>query len=350
MRIYRRGETWYVDYYFAGRRTRKKVGGRRDAENALAAVKADILRGEYRFKAERKIRFEKFAEEYLKYAKANKRSWAREEIALGHFNPFFAGKLLTRITPKDIEDYKQKRLEKVKPSTINRELAQLKFMFNLAKKWKYANENPVKEVRFFQERQLAMRTINKEEARKLIDAAGDRLKSIIIVALNTGMRRGEILNLRWKDIDFDMHYIYIKESKTGMTRKIPMNPLVEKTLRNIDRKSELVFCSSISKGILNYMEREWRKACGKAKIKDFRFHDCRHTFATWMIIAGVDLVTVKEILGHANIQTTMRYAHPTPENKRRAVNIISSILGEKPDTIQAQKEKSQVETSLLSNN
>jgi len=350
MRVYQRSGSWYIDFSHDGVRTRKKIGSKKDAENALSAIKVDILRGEYRFQKSVKKKFDKFADEYLEYAKANKRSWSREEIILNHLKSHFSEKLLSKINAKDIENYKQERLEKVKPPTINRELAQLKFMYNLAKKWKYVDENPVKDVKFFQERQLATRTLSEKEARELIDKASGNLKPLIIIGLNTGMRRGELFNLRWNDIDFNMHFIYIKETKTGVTRKIPMSPLVEKTLRGVDRKFEFIFQSPKTRKKLKDIRTSWRSACERAGIQDLRFHDLRHTAATWMVAKGIDLVTVKEILGHANIKTTMRYAHPTPENKLRAVNVLAAILGEKDGTEMAQPEVSQVTKSLISSN
>jgi len=144
MRIYQREQIWYVDYYYDGRRIRKKVGSKKDAENALAAVKADILRGEYRFKSESKIRFEDFAERYLEYGKTNKKkSWIRDRWSIENLKSSFNGMLFSKITPLHIEDYKKKRLNEVMPATINRELACLRHMFNLAKKWKIIYENPV---------------------------------------------------------------------------------------------------------------------------------------------------------------------------------------------------------------
>ena len=351
MGIYKIKEIYYIDFYHDGRRVRKAIGeNKKDAENALTATKADILRREFKFKREIRKGFEDFAKEYLEYAKVNKRSWTRDEIVLKHLESHLKGKTLSRIGVKDIDDYKQKRLKEVKPATINRELAILKHMFSLAIKWKYVDENPVKQVEFFQEPQLAIRTLNKDDAKKLIEAASDHLRPIIIVALNTGMRRGELLNLKWKDIDFDNHFIYIKKTKTGMIRKIPMSPMVEKTLEGIERRCDYIFQSPRTKEGLKHIRTGWYNTCDRAGIKDFRFHDLRHTAATWMVAAGIDLVTVKEILGHVNIKTTMRYAHPTPENKRKAVNALAAILGEKIDINRSYEEKSQVATALLSVN
>ena len=341
MRIYQRGQNWCVDFYHDGKRTRKKVGSKKDAENALAAVKIDILRGEYRFKSESKIRFEDFAERYLEYGKINKKkSWTRDRWSIENLKSCFNGMLFSKITPLHIEDYKKKRLEKVKGATVNRELACMKTMFNLAKKWKIVYENPVTEVKFLAEQKFEMQILNKEKADKLIDAAPDYLKPIIIIALNTGMRRGEILSLRWNDIDFDKHYIFIKETKSGIPRKVPMNSLVASTFKNIKREDRLIFYNPKTNNHLKDIYRSFKTACQKVGIPDMRFHDLRHTAATLMVTGGVDLVTVKEILGHSKIEMTMRYAHPTSENKRRAVAVLESIFSRKDGTNVAQTEKS----------
>ena len=330
MGAYKVKDTWYIDFYADGRRIRKRVGSRRDAENALAAVKADILRGEYRFKKESRIRFEDFTEKYLEYGKINKkRSWERDRSSIKNMNLHFGGMLFSKIAPLHIEEYKKKRLEKVQPATVNRELACLRHMFNLSKKWKIVNENPVNEVKFLQERKIEMRILNREEAGRLIDGAVDYLKPIIIIALNTGMRRGEVLGLHWNDIDFDKHYIFIKQTKSGVMRKVPMNSLVAEALRGIERRDSFVFFNTKTNKYLYRIDRSFKTACRKAGIPDLRFHDLRHTAATQMIMGGVDLVTVKEILGHSKIEMTMRYAHPTPENKRKAVAVLESVFKEK---------------------
>lgn len=357
MGIYKVGEKWYLDYYVDGQRIREPASkNKKRAEKMLAAVISDIERGEYRFKTKHKIRFDDFAEEYLEYLKVNKKSWHRNKASLKTLIPQFNEMLLSKITPAHIEDYKRKRLyeDRVQPSTINRDLACLRHMFNIAKKLKgYDGENPVKDVDFFQERQYVMKILDREEIARLTSVAKDYLKPIIIVALNTGMRRGELFNLRWNDVDFAEHYIFVKKTKSGFMRKIPMNDLVAEALKNIRRESEFVFCNPKIKDRLTCIQRPFKAACRKAGVPDLRFHDLRHTAATYMVIGGVDLATVSQILGHSDIKMTMKYAHPTPENKRNAVNVLASIfeLGkEKVVTIRSQQPKSKETTSLLSNN
>ncbi|MCK4647953.1 site-specific integrase [bacterium] len=299
--------------------------------------------------SKKKIEFEKFAVEYLEYAKINKRSWGRDEIILKHLTPHFKGISLSKISPKNIEDYKRIRLKKVKPVTINRELALLKFMFSLAKKWKYTNENPVKEIKFLQGTQYIIRVLNEIEIRRLVNASKGYLRAIIILALNTAMRKGEILNLRWNDIDFYKEFICIKETKSNVIRKIPMNFIVIDTLKRIERTGDYVFLSKKTEKPYADISHHFKATCKSVGIEDFRFHDLRHTAATLMVTKGIDLVTVSKILGHADIKTTMRYAHPTPENKRNAVNALGSIFvkPKKTDTKQPQEKNKDTITSLL---
>jgi site-specific recombinase XerD len=173
--IYQIGNRWYVDLYIDGRRKRKAIGSRKEAENALTAIKADVLRGEFKFKRENKVHFEAFTEDYLEHCRTNKkRSVSRDENSIKFLEANFGGMLLSKITPWHIEEYKRKRIDgeiklppeprskkrkdwRVKPATINRELACLKHMFSFAIKWKMADENPVKEVQLFQEQQIEMR-------------------------------------------------------------------------------------------------------------------------------------------------------------------------------------------------
>ena len=178
MRVYKRGKSWYLDVNFEGRRKRKKIPGARtksDAQAALVATKTDILRGEFKFKSEKRILIEDLAKEYLEFAKVNKKSWRRDQASLKKLIPFFKGKLITKICAREIEAYKKKRISEVSPASVNRELACLKFMYSLARKWKLVEENPVKEVNFFQEQQIEMRILDKEEIHHLVEVSNSHL-------------------------------------------------------------------------------------------------------------------------------------------------------------------------------
>jgi integrase len=354
MAVRRIKKRWYVDTYIDGRRIRRVAGDKKsEAIAAEEAIKTDHRRGEYKFKRESKILFEVLAKDYIEYAEANKKSWKRDVASLKNLNPFFKGIRISKITPRHIEDYKIMRVEQVAPSTVNRELSLLKFMYTLAIKWKMADENPVKGVKLFQERRLVWPILDREMADRLIKYAAPHLKPIIIIGLHTGMRKGEILNLQWNDVDFGMHHIFVRESKSGKGRKIPMNHIVAATLKSLKRESKFLFFNPDTKEALKDIKRAFKTARRKASITDFRFHDLRHTAATNMVNGGVDIVTVKEILGHQSIEMTMRYAHPTPENKRKAVDVLAAVFGEKPlesDKTCMMEEKEIIATDLITSN
>jgi integrase len=233
------------------------------------------------------------------------------------------------ITPELIERYKATRKDAgANPATINRELACLKTIFNIAILWGKLDSSPAKQIRRFPVNNIREKILSDEDMRRLVEAADPRIKPVLIIALSTGMRRNEILGLKWQNVHFEGKYIFIEYSKSGKTRQIPMNDLIVETLKNIPRVSEFVFYNSKkNKNVSLFAVRDaFLRACEKARIKGLRFHDLRHCAASAMVRKGIDLVTVSKILGHSSIQMTMRYAHPTPENMRLAINSLGEIL------------------------
>lgn len=136
------------------------------------------------------------------------------------------------------------------------------------------------------------------------------------------MRKSEILNLKWTDIDFEFGFIEVLQSKSGKSRKIPISDKLESLLRSLPKVCDYVF--QIDGEKIGDIKKCWNSAVKRAGITNFRFHDLRHTVATRMVEKGIDLVVVKEILGHADISTTMRYAHAVPERKKSAINVLNN--------------------------
>lgn len=350
---------WYLDFTFRGKRYRLFGGYTKEqAKNTLAKFRIELLDKKFGFKKSNTgepILFERHADEVLElHSKKNKRSWARDELSLAGLKRFFKGQMIQDIGPADVERFKAQRSGEFKrnvgpkkkipisPATVNRELAFLKTVFNKAVEWGRLENNPAARVKKFRENNVKERILNDDEARRLIGISSPALRPIIIIALNTGMRRGEILGLRWEDIDFNKGFIGIQagESKTGEGRKIPMNYQVFEVLKSIPRSPEHVFFNPETKDHIKDIKTGFKSACQRAGIKGLRFHDLRHTGASRMVEAGVDLATVSKILGHSSIQMTMRYTHPTPENMKRAVEKLAEIYGEtrhKVDTIQIPK-------------
>lgn len=333
MKIYQnKNGKWVIDFTYRNRRIRRVVGEKRNAaEAAMIRIKNDILTDKYGFaKPKKAILFEKFAKEYFEYSKLNKRSWIRDQSSLKHLIPFFKGKLLSNIFPDLIEKYKAKRKEYVMDSTINRELSLLKAMFTKAIEWGKTENDPVKKVKLFKVKNIKERILNDEEMKRLIRAAEEssskHIKTFLATALNTGMRKSEILMLKWENVYFSKGYILIEDSKSGKSRKIPLNDTVHNVLKDMKRASEYVFFNEKKAKRLGSVRRSFEIACRRANITGLRIHDLRHTAATKMIEARIDLVTVSKILGHSKIEMTMRYCHPTPENMQRAVDKLGEIF------------------------
>ena len=197
--------------------------------------------------------------------------------------------------------------------TINTVLATLKAFFNMAIRDGKTDVNPVKEVKFFKEDNKKERILTPEEIQRLLAECNGHLRPIVQIALNTAMRLREILYLKWDNVNFNRNIIVVTKTKSKKNRNVPMNSLVTETLRGIERKSEYVFCDPKTGEPYHSIKTTFGKALKRAGLEGVRFHDLRHTAATMMVISGVDLVTVKEILGHFSIEMTMHYAHPTAE-------------------------------------
>jgi integrase len=320
--IYQRRKIWWIDYYYKGKRFREPVSAsRQEALAALAARKGDIARGRYELpETRRQWRFDEFSVEYAKQTAVSRRWWRRELARMKVLVKAFGRMFLADISPFDVQKYQAERRQTVSGGGVNRELALLKAMFNKAREWGFARvENPVKGFKYYPEQQKE-RILSEDEGRRLIGASSGALRPVLIVALNTGMRKSEILDLCWKNVDFARRFIRVELSKNNRSRKVPMNSAVQKTLSALQGKgSEFVFTRDKGQGRLRSIETAFRTACRKAGIENLRFHDLRHTFATNLVMGGVDLVTVKEILGHSDISMTVRYSHPSDERKMGAV-------------------------------
>lgn len=330
MGIFQKGDNWYIDYYVKGRRKRKKIGhSKKLALQVLKDVQLKIAKGEYLgVYDEKKILFDDYALEYLAYSKANKAwtSYRRDQTNIACLMCFFKGKYLYELTPQLIEQYKAKRLESVSPASVNRELSCLKHMYTKAIEWGYVKINPAKGVKKLKEPPGRLRYLNSDEIRALITACSDHLRPIVVTALNTGMRKTEILRLRWAQVDLENRKITVINSKNNESRIIPINQTLFNELSNLSKKSKGEYLFSDGAGQpFSDIKRSFSTALRRAGIKDFRFHDLRHTFGSYLVMQGVDLRTVQQIMGHKDIKMTMRYSHLSPEHVQGAVEKLDRL-------------------------
>ena len=327
-----RDESYYIDYYFQGRRKREKIGpNKREAEIVLGKRKAQIREGKFfDVKRNEKIKFKDFAKIYLEsYSKPNKKSWQRDEASIKHLKRSFGGKYLFEISSLNIENYKRKRMEeKAMPGTIDKELGCLKHIFVKAKEWGKIKENPAIKVKLLRIDNARLRYLEEEEIKKLVNACSDHLKPIVIVALLTGMRRGEVLGLKWRDTDFNQKVIYLLNTKNGEKRVIYMNEIVYSTLLGVKRRedSPYVFCKKDGKPYGN-LRKSFATALEKAGIKDFHFHDLRHSYGSQLAMKGYPLQAIQKLMGHKSIRMTQRYAHLSPTYERGIVDDFGRKIG-----------------------
>jgi len=336
MAIYKRGNNWYIDFTFHGQRIREMVGpSRKLAEAVIAKRKAEIA--ENRFLDVRKeppsIKFYDFAREYLQWARANKKpsSHTRDLSMMRQLSKEFETRNLQEITTWQIEKYKARRKEEVKVATVNREVALLKHMYTKAIEWGKVKESPAKKVKLLKGEVNRVRFLMPEEIQVLLSNCCDHLRPIVTVALNTGMRKGELLGLRWDQVNLDQGIISILDTKNHERRDLLMNETVKATLRALKEKKagDYVFCDGNGRNFAS-LRHSFETALRKSAIEDFRFHDLRHTFASNLVMEGVDLVTVQQLMGHKTLEMTLRYSHLAPNHKMRAVNILDRLLSLNP--------------------
>ena len=330
-RVYKRGETFYIDFPADGRRVREAVGkDEGQARRALEKRKEAVIKGVFNLASRRGVRFSDFTERYIEIKRTHgRRSMRQIERCASRLRDHFEGFLLSQVSLSDVEDYAKKRLKDgVMGATVNRELACLKNIFSVADRLgEFCGRNPVKGFEFFREEKRDAHILDLDELRRLVAAAGERMRRIILLAWGTGMRRGEILGLRWADIDFERGSIFLKKTKSGKPRRVQLDPAVAGVLQEIERTSEYVFPNSKTGGPVKDIKTTWIRARAAAGLpKTFRFHDLRHNFGTLLSERGVALPTIMEMLGHRQISTTMRYQNPTTEAKTRAASILGALL------------------------
>lgn len=306
-----------------------------------------------------------------KFIKAQYQPWVESEMRsaretmyiLNRDFGYLYSRKLNDITPWVVEAWiKQARKKGLKPTTINRRVAALKSVLSKAALWRVIEHSPLRGTqqlktdktgverylsdeeekrlrKALEARHVRDRTTESSHNQRLREQHGDILPALgkqytdylmpmVILALNTGLRRGELFNLNWTDINLEAKQLTVQGggAKSGNTRYLPLNDeafSTPVTWRNQTPGRGFVFPSPVTGERLNDIKSSWTKLRKLANIQNFRFHDCRHHFASKLVMAGVDLNTVRELLGHASLNMTLRYAHLAPEHKAAAVALLN---------------------------
>jgi integrase len=340
MTVKKRGGRWHFSFQIKGVRYREAIPEARtkfQAEQAEAKARDQVFQGTYGAVQLGNQGFSQFVSEtYLPWAKANKRTWRNDEIIANQWAELFKGKALREVSALAIEKWKRDRAQSVtrrgttrSPASVNLELAVLSRIFALAVELEQAASNPCRKVRKLRVDNQRNRYLSADEETRLMAQLTGRRKHLyplVALALGTGMRRGELLNLSWPHVDFLRGVIHVVNTKTARDRIIPMSQRVREVLieQRKTQKGDLVFASRriakrrAGEGLVD-VKKAFVAACQDAGIEDFHFHDLRHTFATRLGDAGCNATTIARLLGHSNIQMSMRYTHASDDSLRSAV-------------------------------
>lgn len=279
-------------------------------------------------KAHKAITFKELAERYLEFTHGRLKSYKNLVYFVKTLKDIFNNKSLDDFTVLDLEKMQSVILAKGQSvAYANRLTAILKAMFSKALSWELITEDVIKKIK--QCRQLKgenkrLRYLSDEESERLIECCDSHLIPVVVTALSTGMRKSEILGLTWRRVDMKNRVILLDTTKNGERREIPVNETLYNTLSGITRhlQCEYVFYNPETLKPYYGLNKAFERALKKAHIVDFKIHDLRHTFASRLVMRGVDLATVKELLGHKDIKMTLRYAHLAPAHLRAAVEVL----------------------------
>ncbi len=350
MSVFKKGDNnkWYYRFQLNGKEYFRACKGAVDQKTALqyeAIVKAEIMKGNLGIIDNKpKPTLKEAIKLYLEYSKNNKRTYLCDLHSTNTFLEYFGNIDLQDITPAKIEDFKRdvKKDRDNKNATINRHLQALSKMLNIAVANELINKNPMWSVKKLKEDNHKTRVLTQEEEKRLFEEIERgyevigrerkpktiypyiHLKPLIECALQTAMRRSEIFKLKWSNIDFEYEIIELLETKSGKSRKIPISSKMMKVLEEAKNGTEYVFINKDTGLPYNDIKKSFHTVLKKAEIKDFRFHDFRHTAATRMLEKGADIRTVQEILGHSSVKVTERYTHTNAKSKKSAIELLCS--------------------------
>lgn len=342
---------WWLDFEFEGRRHQlsTKCTNKRDAEKFAAAYRTQLANDKVDLKPKKHEipTFEQAAKDFLGWSQKSQKesTYRRYETSSKATVKFFGSRRVSEIDRDDLERFvawrqnqkkkppvrklqknKQARSKKeIKPATINRELAFLRIVFNRLIDRNIVVKNPASRFKFLPENNEQMRVLTEKEIKIYLMACSQPLQDVALLMLETGMRPSEVCDLKKSDVNFEQGYIQILSGKTkSARRRLPMSEAARRVLESRIEKSpnDYLFAggkNGKSEKPIIKLNNAHNGAVARAKLKPFRLYDLRHTFATRACEAGIDLVTVKDLLGHARLEMVLRYSHPTEKHRFEAI-------------------------------
>lgn len=322
-----------------GKRVRKSFGQQKKvAELYLKNVEVKMAKGEELSPKYEFISLDDFIAKYLQYCRDNKSTgtYRTDLNRIKTLRQFLQSKGIERLegtTPAVIEELRSLILQNSSGATFNHYLTLIKAMRNKAEVWRYLRENPLKDFRKLKSTNAKrVRFLTPEEISAILANAGDLMQSIMKILLYTGMRRSELVYLTWDDVDFHNKLTTIQSQpeegfhpKSRRPRSIPINPEPEQLLLDLPQEGRYIFdnCNGKPKHSKECYTKRVARILESAGVRNANLHTLRHTFASHLVMNGVDLRTVQELLGHSTITMTEQHSHLSPDHRTRAVNRLS---------------------------
>ena len=334
-------KVYYVDYRVMGIRKRERVGyTEKEAEEALQSRMTDIRRQKFDgIFPEPSYTLLEVRDQYLKFSKTTKspQTCDREQGIIDDLLiPFFDNSSLNKISVQQVDDYRSRRAaDGVAAATINKEVQLLKHIVKKAVEWGKIRTNQIANLKPLKTPPGRVRYLQPEQIPRLMKACPPWLRPIVLVDMNTGLRRGEVLGLQKQDIDKKNRLIIIEKTKNNERKIIPMNQTVFETIDKLPTRMQTTFLFSDNNGrplSPDKVSMAFKRACKKAGLENFRLHDLRHHFASYLTMGGQNQRTVQELLGHKDPKMTMRYSHLSPEHLRSAVESLETFIEAKKES------------------
>ena len=337
MGAYKRGNSWVISYSVNGKRKRETIGpSKREAELVLAKRRAAVREGQFfDLKKGGNAIFREVADRFMReHAERHMtdKSITVEKSRLKRLNEKFGDWKLREIDSDAVSSFLKLLSDEGKSkATLNRYRGLLGSIFSMAVRWRLMGSNPVRLVKPVRETNQRDRFLIPGEVAALLRECPPWLRPIVQTAVNTGMRREEILSLTWDRVNTQHRTIHLTKTKNGHARVVPVNEELWKVLSSLPRHLHSPYVFAKKDGARYHpdgLKKAFSGALKRAGIEDFRFHDLRHCAASILVMAGVDLFTVSQLLGHRTLAMTKRYAHLAPSHLSDAAQALGRALRE----------------------
>jgi len=304
-----------------------KTSNKKQAEQRLIDRRKEAMEGMVPAPPIKPMGLADLKDRYLSFV-SHQRGIETKKIHFAHFKRIWGNPPIHSLTVEALDKYRALRLsEKVGPATINREMATLKHALSKAVEWKLlrkALREELSAIKKYQEPDGRLRYLSgPDEAERLLQACDEALRPIVLTALHTGMRKGELLGLTWDQVDMTHGFIRLKQTKNGKARALPFNETLWGLFSTLRIRLDVPWVfHDVDCHRYNDIRHAFDAACEAAGLQDFHFHDLRHTFASWLVMKGIPLATVSTLLGHTSPVMTLRYAHLSPKHLTSAVRVL----------------------------